>query len=93
MVRKVDRLGRIGIPVKLRQEMNIEMCDDIEIFVEDENIVLRKVQAIKPCIITGEISDRNLGLANGELVLSPEGVRTLLKELKKYTSSSNSIVL
>lgn len=93
MVRKVDGLGRIGIPVKLRREMNIEMCDDIEIFLEDDFIILKKFHASRPCMITGQVREGNLEFANGKIVLSPEGVRMLLKELKKFTSSKNNIVL
>lgn len=93
LVRKVDRLGRIGIPVTLRREMNIEMSDEIEIFVEKETIILKKIHAYKPCMITGEISEKNLEFANGKLILSPDGIKKLLSEPKKYTSSNNKIVL
>ncbi|MGA4722177.1 AbrB/MazE/SpoVT family DNA-binding domain-containing protein [Fictibacillus nanhaiensis] len=93
MLRKVDRLGRIGISVKLRREMNIEMYDDIEIFLEDDFVILKKFHAIRPCLITGQVREGNLEFANGKIVLSPEGVRVLLKELKKCTSNKNNIVL
>ncbi|MGD6964408.1 AbrB/MazE/SpoVT family DNA-binding domain-containing protein [Fictibacillus phosphorivorans] len=93
MVRKVDRLGRIGIPVKLRRELNIEMSDDIEIFLEDDFVILKKFHVRRPCIITGQVSEKNLEFADGKIVLSPEGVRVLLQELKKCTSNKNSIVI
>jgi len=93
LIRKVDRLGRIGIPAILRRKMNIEMSDDMEIFVENETIVFKKVHANQPCMITGEVSNRNLEFANGKIVLSPDASRKLLNELKNYTSSNNKIVL
>jgi AbrB family transcriptional regulator, transcriptional pleiotropic regulator of transition state genes len=83
LVRKVDRLGRIGIPVELRREMNIEMYDDIEIFLEDDFVILKKFHVSRPCMITGQVSERNLDFADGKIVLSPEGVRMMLKELKR----------
>jgi AbrB family transcriptional regulator, transcriptional pleiotropic regulator of transition state genes len=89
MVRKVDRLGRIGIPVKLRRELNIEMSDDIEIFFQDDCIIFKKYQPIKICMITGQISDQNIELAHGKIVLSPEGVKRLLDELKNDVFSKS----
>jgi AbrB family transcriptional regulator, transcriptional pleiotropic regulator of transition state genes len=53
MVRKIDRLGRIGVPVNLRRDMDIEISDDIEIFLEHESIVLKKVQDYQPCMVKG----------------------------------------
>ncbi|MFS8651900.1 MAG: transition state regulator Abh, partial [Caldibacillus sp.] len=34
------------------------------------------------CIITGEVSDDNVVLANGKIVLSREGAEILIKEIK-----------
>jgi AbrB family transcriptional regulator, transcriptional pleiotropic regulator of transition state genes len=93
MIRKVDGLGRIGIPVQLRRDLNIEMCDDIEIFSEDDFIILKKFHANKPCMITGKISENNREFVDGKIVLSPEGVRMLLKELREQTTNKNYFVI
>jgi AbrB family transcriptional regulator, transcriptional pleiotropic regulator of transition state genes len=82
MIRKVDGLGRIGIPAKLRREMNIEMSDEIEIFSEDDFVILKKFNSVRPCMVTGQVSEANQEFSDGKMVLSPEGVRTLLRELK-----------
>ncbi len=42
IVRKVDRLGRIVLPVELRRVLKINIQDEIEICVEKENIILKK---------------------------------------------------
>lgn len=47
IVRKVDSLGRIVLPMELRRTLNIKGADGglgtpLEIYVEGENIVLRK---------------------------------------------------
>ena len=42
IVRKVDILGRVVIPKELRDTLDIAEKDPIEIFVEDEKIILRK---------------------------------------------------
>lgn len=44
IVRKVDELGRIVLPIELRRTLGIEEKDRIEIFVEGESIILRKYQ-------------------------------------------------
>ncbi len=44
IVRKLDDLGRIVLPVELRHTLGLEEKDPLEIFVEDENIILKKYQ-------------------------------------------------
>lgn len=51
IVRKVDELGRIVIPMELRTKLNIEEKDPVEIFVEGSSIVLKKVE--DTCIFCG----------------------------------------
>lgn len=52
VVRKVDELGRIVLPIELRRTMDIEIKDPLEIFTEGANIILRKYQPA--CVICGE---------------------------------------
>lgn len=42
IVRQVDELGRIVLPIELRRTLGIEMRDPLEIYVEGEQIVLKK---------------------------------------------------
>ncbi len=42
IVRKVDELGRIVLPVELRRTLGISEKDQLEIFVDGSSIVLRK---------------------------------------------------
>jgi transcriptional pleiotropic regulator of transition state genes len=42
IVRKVDELGRIVIPMELRRTLGIAEKDPVEIFVDGEHIILRK---------------------------------------------------
>jgi AbrB family transcriptional regulator, transcriptional pleiotropic regulator of transition state genes len=81
IVKVVDRLGRITVPIRIRERLNIELCDDIEIFMEDDSVIIKKFNAVKPCIVTGVVSNTNLDYAGGKLVLSSEGARKLLDEL------------
>ena len=45
IVRKVDELGRIVLPIEMRRTLDIAEKDALEIYVEGENIILRKYQA------------------------------------------------
>lgn len=42
MVRRIDELGRIVIPIEIRSKLNIYVRDPIEIFTEGSSIVFRK---------------------------------------------------
>ena len=42
IVRRVDELGRIVLPIELRRTLNISEKDMLEIFVDDGDVVLRK---------------------------------------------------
>ena len=44
IVRKVDELGRIVLPIELRRTLDIAERDALEIFVEGDNIILHKYQ-------------------------------------------------
>ncbi len=44
IVRKVDELGRIVIPIELRRTMEINIKVDMEIYVDAEKIILEKNQ-------------------------------------------------
>lgn len=42
VVRQLDTLGRIVLPIELRRTMDIGVKDMLEIFVEDDQIILKK---------------------------------------------------
>lgn len=44
IVRKVDELGRIVLPIEMRRTLDIAERDALEIFVDGDNIILRKYQ-------------------------------------------------
>lgn len=84
IVRKTDQLGRIVIPMELRKKMDIHENDPLEIFVDEDTIILQKYEPDRTCMITGKISSNNLILAGGKIVLSSEGAEILKKELENY---------
>ena len=52
IVRKVDELGRIVIPVELRRKFGIDIKDSMEIYTEDNCIILKKYEP--SCIFCGD---------------------------------------
>ena len=44
IVRKVDELGRIVLPIELRRTLDIEKKDSMEIYIEGDTVILRKYQ-------------------------------------------------
>ena len=55
IVRPVDTLGRIVLPVELRRNLNIDFKDSLEIFVDGEFILMKKYQP--SCIFCDSMDD------------------------------------
>lgn len=55
IVRPVDSLGRIVLPIELRRIMGIDTKDSIEIFVDEQYIMLKKYQP--SCIFCNSMDD------------------------------------
>ncbi|MFC5452079.1 AbrB/MazE/SpoVT family DNA-binding domain-containing protein [Paenibacillus aestuarii] len=64
IVRKVDELGRIVLPIELRRTLHIEIGDAIEVYVDPERITLRKYNPA--CIFCGNFE--NMTYFKGKLV-------------------------
>ncbi len=55
IVRKVDELGRVVIPIELRRTLGIEEKDALEIYVDNEKIILKKYEPA--CVFCGNAGD------------------------------------
>lgn len=55
IVRKVDELGRVVLPIELRRNLNIHEKDALEIFVDDEKVILKKYEPAD--IFTGSMDN------------------------------------
>lgn len=51
IIRKVDDLGRIVLPIELRRTLDIAERDEIEIYMENDKIILQKFEPA--CIFCG----------------------------------------
>ena len=64
IVRRLDELGRITLPIELRRNFDVNERDPLEIFVDDDKIILKKYNPAD--IFTGEAmklvaKDRGVG--------------------------------
>ncbi len=55
IVRKVDELGRIVLPIEMRRTLGIEERDPLEIYVDGDCVILKKVQTA--CVFCGSTKD------------------------------------
>ena len=55
IVRRVDELGRVVIPIEIRNKFEIAEKDPIEIYVEGSSIILKKFEP--NCVFCGSTKD------------------------------------
>ena len=64
IIRRVDELGRVVIPIELRNQFGINEKDPIEIYVDGSSIILKKFAP--NCIFCGD--DKNLNKYKDKLI-------------------------
>ena len=64
IIRKVDELGRIVLPIELRRTLDISEHDEMEIFIDGDQVILRKFE--HNCVFCG--SSQNLVQYKGKNV-------------------------
>lgn len=75
IVRKVDELGRIVVPMELRKTLDIKEKDPIEIFTDGDSIILRKYT--DSCIFCGD--NENAVRFEGKIIC-----KNCLNKLKEF---------
>ena len=78
VVRKVDELGRIVLPIELRRTMNIDIKDSMEIYTDGERIVLQKYEP--GCCICSGIKNDMIPQAGKQFC--PDCIKQLMKQAK-----------
>lgn len=56
IIRNIDSLGRMSIPISFRRSLHIEPGDSLEIHLDEDCIILRKYTE-KSCIFCGATED------------------------------------
>ncbi|MDR3591030.1 MAG: AbrB/MazE/SpoVT family DNA-binding domain-containing protein [Negativicutes bacterium] len=55
IVRRLDELGRLVLPVELRRKLSIGEKDGLEIFIDNDRIILRKYEPA--CVFCGDANE------------------------------------
>jgi len=55
ITRQVDELGRFVLPIEIRRALDIQIKDSLEIFTDDDRIILKKYQPA--CIFCNDADD------------------------------------
>ena len=55
IVRKIDDLGRIVLPVELRRTLDIAERDEVEIYLDEDRVILKKYEP--SCLFCGDADD------------------------------------
>ncbi|MGN1300768.1 MAG: AbrB/MazE/SpoVT family DNA-binding domain-containing protein [Clostridia bacterium] len=81
IVRRVDELGRIVIPIELRNKLKIAEKDPIEIYVDGSSIVLKKYE--ETCVFCG--SNKNVVEYKEKLICTKcaQNISTMSDNIKK----------
>lgn len=76
IVRKVDELGRVVLPIELRRNLGIAEKDALEIFIDGDQIILQKYQ---PNVEKQEVINALKELSSNA---SPEETDTIARAIK-----------
>lgn len=55
VIRKLDELGRITLPIELRRSLDLDVKDGLEITLQDDCIILKKAESAD--VFTGSTED------------------------------------
>jgi len=78
IIRKVDELGRVVIPIEIRNKLDIAEKDPIEIYVDGSSVILKKF--VPNCLFCG--SSKKLVEYNGKMVCD-SCIKDLIKRTEK----------
>lgn len=84
-VRQLDTLGRLSIPKATRDQLNMDIGSKIIFETEGDRIIVRRYVEEKRCMVTGELSQENITIGDGEnkVILSNAGAEKVLEMLEK----------
>lgn len=82
VTRKIDELGRIVIPKEIRRNLGIRDGESLEIYTDDENIILKKHSQIKKY--------EDIGAKISELISNIFDVEIIITDREKVIATSNN---
>lgn len=92
ITRKIDDLGRIVIPKEIRKNLNIRDNENLEIFIDNEYIVLKKYSQIeKFALLAKQIVDIVQDVYEVEVIIT-DREKTLVTSNNKEYSLDNKLI-
>lgn len=99
IIRRIDELGRIVIPKELRKNLKIKNGDSLEIFVDDEDVILKRYSPMETIETTAEkyadsfnqVIKHNIIITDKNKVIAASGnlkKKYLDKEISEFTERS-----
>lgn len=91
IIRKVDDLGRIVIPKELRKKLNIKINDNIEMYIDNNNIIIRKYSkvlnekelSIRICSLLSDLTNYNIIITDREKVIASSTEQEIIPLFKE----------
>ena len=85
VVRRIDELGRIVIPKEIRKNLRIKNGDSMEIFLNDEEIVLKKYSPIESLenVLINYVDSFNQVMKHNIIITDRDKVIAISGSLKK----------
>ncbi|MEA5058369.1 MAG: AbrB/MazE/SpoVT family DNA-binding domain-containing protein [Anaerotignum propionicum] len=88
ITRKVDELGRIVLPIELRRNLGIRIGDTLEIFTDNDTIILKRYDAVDDLLdIVNRLKNRvvfeDCGKMKPVLLKKIEEIEKIMKSGKK----------
>ena len=68
IIRRMDELGRVVVPIEIRNQFNIAEKDPIEIYVEGEKIVLKYYYVHT----SGKVIEKHIDVISGQILANAE---------------------
>ena len=96
VVRRIDDLGRIVIPKEIRKTLRIKDGESVEIFLNSNNIVLKKYSPLKelPCFYKDYVDSIYSEIGCSVLIVDRDKIVAVSSDMKKkYLNKSISVKL
>lgn len=87
VIRKIDELGRIVIPKEIRKNLSIRNGEDVQIYVEEDKIILKKYQKV---LSIKDSAQKYLNLVNKLVnceIIVTDREKVIADSLNKYLDS------
>ena len=93
-IRSIDGLGRIVIPKNIRNKLHINSNEELEIYIENEKIIISKYSSIKEFIeyikfledTFSRITEKNYLFTENDTVISSTNKELIGKKMDDYDS-------